>query len=171
MSGSWLGPRSVDGGIDEIPQPGPGRMWLCGKHLVGPDPEAALARVGAGTIVCLVERHELEHRYDSYLAWLDASDGERALWSPIHDLHAPPMSQALPLVDAVIGMLEEGRSLIVHCGAGIGRAGTLAAAVLIRRGIERDAALATVADHRPMAGPEVGAQMDLVVALGRLGPR
>ena len=35
--------RWLDGGLDRVPVPGsPGQLWLCGKHVVGADPEAAL---------------------------------------------------------------------------------------------------------------------------------
>ncbi len=118
--------RSVDGGIDEIPLPGvPGRLWLCGKHAIAPDPEAALSTVGRpATVVCLTEAHELGDRYPEDVAWLRSEAGSRAVWFPIHDLHAPPP----------------------------------------------DEALATVAAHRPMAGPEAGAQRDLVDAFAALIP-
>ncbi len=45
----------LDGGIDEIPLPATasGRLWLCGKHAIGPDPEGLMARVGADGVVCL----------------------------------------------------------------------------------------------------------------------
>ena len=43
----WLNERSRNGSVDEIPLPGTaGRLWLCGKHFIGPDPEGAVARVG-----------------------------------------------------------------------------------------------------------------------------
>ena len=58
--------------------------------------------------------------------------------------------------------LAAGGHVLVHCGAGIGRAGTLAVCVLMEHGVGRDDALALVARHRPMAGPEVGAQRELV---------
>ena len=44
----------------------------------------------------------------------------------------------------------------------IGRAGTLAVGVALRDGMPLDRALAHVAAHRPMAGPEVGEQQHLV---------
>ena len=59
--------RSRTGGIDEVPVPGPGRVWLCGKHFIGPDPEVALERTGAAVVVCLNERGELEDRYPEYV--------------------------------------------------------------------------------------------------------
>ena len=63
--------------------------------------------------------------------------------------------------------LDAGEGMIVHCGAGIGRAGTVATCLLMSLGVPRDEALATVAVHRPMGGPEVGVQRDLVDELAR----
>ena len=162
--------RSVDGGIDEIPLPAvPGRLWLCGKHAIAPDPDEAMSTAGAAaTVVCLTEAHELDDRYPEYVAWLRSEAGGRAIWFPIHDLHAPPPTAALELVDDLAERLRAGESVLVHCGAGIGRAGTLAVCVLMRLGLGRDEALETVAAHRPMAGPEAGAQRDLVDALAAL---
>lgn len=159
----WPTGRARDGGIDEIPLPGPaaaGRLWLCGKHAIGPDVEGLLARVGADGVVCLTERDELIHRYPEYVAWLDRD--ERALWRPVHDLSAPPLAAFTEVVEHVHAGMCAGRSLVVHCGAGIGRAGTLAVGVALRDGMPLDRALAHVAAHRPMAGPEVGEQQHLV---------
>jgi protein tyrosine phosphatase len=132
---------------------------------VGPDPEDALRRTGATTIVCLNETPELIGRYPHYVAWLRANEPTRAVWAPMPDLHAPPVESALPLLDALGRRLASGEGLLVHCGAGIGRAGTLAAAVLMSMGTPLHDALAVVADHRPMAGPEAGPQRDLLDAL------
>jgi len=117
------------------------------------------------TVVCLTERHELEERYPDYVRWLDQG-GDRSLWWPIPDMHAPPVDAMLGFADDLAGRLRRGDSLLVHCGAGIGRAGTVAACVLIRLGVSADEAVRIVREHRPMAGPEVGAQCDLVRAIG-----
>ena len=52
--------------------------------------------------------------------------------------------------------MAAGDGLLVHCGAGIGRAGTVAVALLVDMGVPLEDALAHVAAHRPMAGPEAG---------------
>ena len=160
------GERWRDGGVDEIPLPVTnGRLWLCGKHFVGPDPEGAMASVGADLVVCLSEPHEIADRYPSYVDWLQANAPGRALWHPIPDLHAPDAAGADALLDSLHAQLAEGRSLLVHCGAGIGRAGTVAAALLVTSGVPLADALTAVRAHRPMAGPEAGAQTELLEAL------
>lgn len=160
---SWLGSRGRDGGIDTIPLPIPtGALSLCGKHAIGPSPLLAMDRCGATSVVCLVEEHELADRYPEYLVWLRENDGGAALWYPIHDLHAPDLARAEEMLSSLLPRLYSGEHLLVHCGAGIGRAGTIAACVLIALGMPAEEALLHVASHRPMAGPEVGAQRELV---------
>jgi protein-tyrosine phosphatase len=163
---AWPGERGRHGGIDAIPLPdGPGRLWLCGKHYVGPDVEVALTSVGATTVVCLNERHELADRYPDYVDWLERHQPERAVWHPIPDLHAPDEAEAAELLGELGSRLLAGEGLIVHCGAGIGRAGTIAVALLLTMGTPLADARRIVADHRPSAGPEAGAQVALLEAL------
>lgn len=162
MTGWPIG-RHRDGGIDEITLPsGPGRLWLCGKHLIGPDPEAALARVQADLAVCLCQRYELDDRYPNYVAWLEANQPDRALWFPTPDLSALAFDRAVVMLDTIEARLADGATVIVHCAAGIGRAGTTAAALLVRAGMALPAALEQVRRQRPMGGPEGGSQMELL---------
>jgi protein-tyrosine phosphatase len=144
---------------------------LCGKQFIAPDPEAALAEVGATTAVCLSEAAELLERYPDYVEWLGKHQPERALWWPIPDLGAPDVDSALELLDQLRTRLAAGQRLLVHCGAGIGRAGTIAAGLLITFGYTQTEAIALVAAHRPMAGPEAGSQTELLEELSaRLSP-
>jgi ADP-ribosyl-[dinitrogen reductase] hydrolase len=160
----WRGERSRNGGVDRIPVPGvDGELWLCGKHFIGPDVEAAVERVGADVVLCLNEHHELADRYPAYVAWLRRDD--RAWWVPIPDLHAPTLDEAVELIESLVTHLRAGRTVLAHCGAGIGRAGTVAAAVLVALGATVDDAVSSVAANRPLAGPEAGAQEALLHAL------
>jgi hypothetical protein len=167
---SWLSERSRNGGVDEIPLPSSaGRLWLCGKHFIGPDPAAALRRTGADTVVCLNETDEIGHRYPQYVRWLEANTPERAVWFPIPDLHAPPVEVLCPLLDELHGRLAAGRGLVVSCGAGVGRAGTVAASLLIMDGLDLAGALAVVGAHRSTAGPQTTAQVEFLEAFARTG--
>ena len=142
-----------------------GRLFLCGKHAVGPDPEGLLERTGATTIVCLNESHELAPRYPHFVEWLDTNTPKRAVHHPIPDLSAPAPDVLAALIEDLYSRLESGESLVLNCGAGIGRTGTVATALLMRGGVAREDALDIVRLHRPMAGPETGPQSDVLVAL------
>ena len=168
MHVDWTKERSRNGGADEVPLPEgvtAGRLWLCGKHFVGADVELALQKTAATTVVCLNQDHEIADRYPEYVAWLGAHADTSAIWFPIPDLHAPDLDRANELLGVLRRRLDEGETLLVHCGAGIGRAGTVAAALLLSMGVPLHDAIATVAAARPMAGPEAGAQLDLLTAI------
>lgn len=164
---SWIGPRSVDGGLDRVELPEvAGTIWLCGKHLAAPDPEATLVRAAsADVIVCFCEKFELADRYPDYVDWLTEHADERALWRPVPDLTAPSVSRACDIAGELATRLRAGQDLVLHCAAGKGRAPTMAIATMVILGIDLASALTRVADARPGAGPEVGAQVELVEAI------
>ncbi len=59
--------------IDEIPLPSPparGRLFVTNFSAVGPDPQGALDRVEATSLVCLLTPHEIRLRYPEYIPWL-----------------------------------------------------------------------------------------------------
>jgi protein-tyrosine phosphatase len=122
---------------------------------------------GANRIVCLCEQQELEERYPGYVTWLSDNDGEAAIWFPIPDLHAPSVAEVQPLLLRLQQLVRAGHGVLMHCGAGIGRAGTLAAALLMHMGVRQAEALSIVAAARPLAGPEAGAQAELLDELAR----
>ena len=124
-----------------------------------------MLHVQATTIVCLTQQRELESRYPEYVTWLRRQPPERAMWFPIPDLGAPPLEMLTPLLVELCRRIEEGNTLLVHCAAGIGRSGTIAVALLMTMGVGRQHALESVANSRAMAGPEAGAQRDLLRAL------
>jgi protein-tyrosine phosphatase len=115
--------------------------------------------------VCLNEAYEVAERYPAYVEWLDANAQARAVWFPVPDLHAPPLHTLEPFLESLRRRLDDGATLLLHCGAGIGRAGTVAAALLITMGVPLDDALSVVASSRPAAGPQTAGQAELLAAL------
>jgi protein-tyrosine phosphatase len=160
-----LSERQRHGGVDEVPLPDevPGRLWLCGKRAIA-DGRFAASDTPWTTVVCLCQRHELVDRYPEYVTWLDRPGGH-SIWWPIPDLGAVRLDATVTFVDDLADRLRAGERLLVHCAAGIGRAGTTAACILIRLQVPLDQALRTVADARAMAGPEAGPQLALVRAV------
>lgn len=140
-------------------------MWLCGKHHVAPDVEEVKQRHNIGTVVCLVEEHELRGRYDTYVDWHRSHVGKGGLWFPVPDLTYPSLDDARDFVELVADMVCNKHNVLVHCAAGIGRAGTTATAVLMLLGMDMNEALTHVRAHRPMAGPETGSQTEFIMQL------
>jgi protein-tyrosine phosphatase len=161
-------PWTTDGGIHQIPLPmTQGGLWLCGKHYIAPRVNEIRRELGNPTVVCLTHRHELVDRYDNYIEWLETEHQRDALWFPIHDLNAPPLQEGIELIQHIADGLHRNERFVIHCAAGIGRAGTTAVGVLIALGMNIDVAMSHVRSHRPMAGPEAGSQRDFVIALSQ----
>ena len=157
---------NTDGVIHEVPLGGTvGKLWLCGKHFIGPNVEAVRSEFNIHTVVCLVEKHELHLRYDDYMQWHVENAGNGGLWYPMPDLTYPALDDCIDFVENVTSIVRDKGSVLVHCAAGIGRAGTTATAICMMLGYEMEDALKHVRMHRPMAGPEAGTQIQFIEEL------
>lgn len=147
--------------MDEIPLAGlaPGRLFVASFTDVGPDPDAALDGAGADVLVCLIEEYEIHLRFPAFVTWLDEHPGRSAHW-PIPDWGTVPDDELLEIVDDVVARLRDGRGVILHCGAGIGRTGVVATLALVSLGMPPDEAPGWVRAHRGGAGPDSTAQME-----------
>ncbi len=147
------------GGIHRVPVPGAdGNLHATAFAVTGPDPAAALEDVGAEVMVCLLTDAEIAMRYPDYPAWL-------ADPAPYQAIHVPMVDQGVTgdeiireLVDDINEHLDQGTGVLVHCGAGYGRAGIVCISVLTSRGMDLDQAVAAVRAARPAAGPQSHSQ-------------
>lgn len=164
---------NLDGGVHRVDMRSDvGSLWICGKHAIAPSPSTLFERIHVSPsnvdVVCLVEEHEIVDRYPEYVHWI--RHAPNALWFPVHDLSSPEADVAISTYATIWERLVRGRDVVAHCGAGMGRAGTLAVAMCLFDGRSLDEALSHVRRSRPGAGPEVGSQSDVVVELAtRLG--
>ena len=122
----------------------------------------AVRREGIGVIVCLAEPGEIRGKAPRYAAALEACTVPCEIASfPVADFGVPDDREAFwMLAGRVARRLAEGERVMVHCGAGIGRTGMLAACVLVALGeplAAAERAVAAAGSH-----PETAAQSALM---------
>jgi ADP-ribosylglycohydrolase/protein-tyrosine phosphatase len=120
---------------------------------LSPDMEV-IRRWGANAIVSLVEDHEF--RWASVKNFPKAVEGIGAEWHhlPITDVHVPDdLFEARWTYHGHVlrERLRRGEKVLVHCRGGQGRAGTIAARLLIELGMDPDLAVSEVRRVRPGA--------------------
>ena len=105
---------------------------------------------GIGTIVVLLPSHELHDLYGDVdlLAEYEQHQLE-VVHFPLENFSVP---DKIELFDQLIGRMVEilrQKSVLIHCMAGCGRTGMVAAGVLVRRGSSATEAIEQVRDIRP----------------------
>lgn len=77
----------------------------------------------------------------------------RYLYLPTVDDRAPTLEQLREGVTFVEAEIARGGGVYIHCGAGVGRAATMAAAYLVHSGLTPEEAWARVRQVRPFVRP------------------
>ena len=70
---------------------------------------------------------------------------------PIRDRGCPSSSEINILIPIIVGKLLVGHNVLIHCNAGLGRAGTISACCLIHVGFDPNDAITVVRKRRPGA--------------------
>jgi atypical dual specificity phosphatase len=121
--------------------------WLEADRLAAcryPRTEKALRELAQSGVALLVNLHERAHPRETL-----ARHGLRELHLPVPDFTPPTLEQLARGVAAIEQALADGQKVAVHCGAGLGRTGTLLACYLVNHGLGPDEAIARVRTVRP----------------------
>ena len=104
---------------------------------------AELARAGIGAGVSLTESPlDAGALAASEMKWIHL---------PVPEFTPPSPAQIERFIEFTDRNLAAGRAVVVHCGAGLGRTGTMLACYLVRRGESAGAAIRRVREARPFS--------------------
>ena len=136
---------------------------LVGAYPLDAEDVTEIAGAGVDVVYNLVEDEEYEagERDAATAALAAAGVSERRL--PLVDYGNVPEAALDRAVDEVLGDLEAGRRVYVHCRAGWQRSATVAAGVLaLREGLPIEDALAVLRERKPTAEPLGHQRADLL---------
>ena len=120
------------------------RLGVCVHPMVGEQAAAQLASSHIGLLINLHERANSPELIDRI--------GARSLHMPVPNTFPPTQAQLDEGVAAIAEALAGGERVVVHCGAGLGRSGTLLAAFLVfEEGCDAEQAMRRVRAARPGA--------------------
>jgi protein-tyrosine phosphatase len=133
-----------------------------GRYDALEDAWSEVERAGVRVIACLAPQDEIEKKSPDYAAAIETDEAPASLLRlPIGDFEGPGSDEGFrELAQEVAVSLRAGDGVLIHCGAGVGRTGMVAIAVLMILGASH-----TDAERRVRAAgsiPERPAQEEAV---------
>ncbi|MDG4767576.1 tyrosine protein phosphatase [Solwaraspora sp. WMMD406] len=144
-----------------VPTPSPGTLSIMARPAGGDrldDDLAALVDSGAHLLVCLLTADELDELGLSDEPAAADRGGLEFHHFPIADFSVPDRAAADQLTELIVDRLLAGRHVVVHCRAGIGRSSLVAAASLVRLGLDHEDVWPIVSAARGVPVPETEEQ-------------
>ena len=126
---------------------------------------------GVDVIVSLLEESEIPGLTEAERS-LCEEVGVEFFSFPVRDKTVPDSADTLAIIARRLAeRIVAGKSVAIHCRAGIGRSTTLAACDLILLGVEGDVALDMIAAARGLEVPETEAQRQWVLGFSQAARR
>jgi protein-tyrosine phosphatase len=122
---------------------------------------------GVDRVISLLEPDEVSELCLQAEARLCRERGVGFLSFPIPDRGLPDRMDTRMMVDSVAHDLTVGRSVAIHCRAGIGRSSLIAACVQVCLGVEALQALSLIREARGVSVPDTEEQREWIMAFGR----
>jgi len=121
-----------------------------------------IKRLKIDEVICLATWDEIKLKSLPYYTAIQSNmNGWRQRMFPIPNFGAPSDKQKfLQIVKDLAQQLLSGKKLLIHCGGGIGRTGTLATGLLLSLGVEAEKAKKTAASAHSF--PETTSQEQIL---------
>jgi len=147
-------PSDVPGKLFLYAMPGRYESWAVSRDTI--------SQQGIHRVVSLASLKEIQKKSPSYAQAVESGDLPWAqCFFPVPDFGVPEDRGAfLDLARSVADSLREGERVLIHCGAGIGRTGTLAVCVLMALGMGKEESYQAV--RNAGSNPETSEQEELV---------
>lgn len=126
-----------------------------------PDDVAALKKQGVDIVVSALTSTEMVELGLELEEEECSRHGIKFISHPIRDRQVPDRNSTMDdLVEKLTTKIDSGLSIVIHCRAGIGRSGLIAAGVLIANGFEVDQAIDTISRSRGCRIPDTPEQVE-----------
>ena len=124
--------------------------------------------LGIDVVVSLLEQEEISELALQHEAALCRALGIDFISCPIPDRGVPESRpKILRLARSLVASVQDGRSIAIHCRAGIGRSSLMAACLMICSGVGAEEAFELIREARGLSVPDTDAQRDWVLDFGR----
>jgi protein tyrosine/serine phosphatase len=153
----WIGEVAA-GRLGLMPRPR-GGDWL-------EDEIISLKRSAVDAVVSLLERAEIEELDITEEESFCRANGIAFYSFPIPDRNVPSSeAKTLNFATSLANLLKEGKSIVIHCRQGVGRASLIGATVMLLCGVPANEIFQKIEIGRGCAVPDTAEQRDWVLRL------
>ncbi|MEL6441046.1 MAG: dual specificity protein phosphatase family protein [Cyanobacteria bacterium J06621_8] len=122
-----------------------------------------LKNMGIDVIISLLTKEEIEELHLEQEEFLSIKNGIKFLSYPIMDRGVPISRENTSIfIKEVCSLISLGNNVVIHCRAGIGRSGLMAALTLLHQGLTTEEAFKLISNSRRVEVPDTKEQYKFV---------